>query len=124
MNKITVMGFLARDPEMKLTKNNNEYFKLVVADNVGKEDTIFWGCNYFGTSSKKVISYLKKGSPVVVVGDIMMPRAYQKQDGSTGVGMSLNVSSVSFAPKFNSVPKEGNPAPQITKEPINEPMSF
>ena len=114
MNTVQIAGNLCSDPEERITKTGLKVTTLSIADNLNKEDVIFWRVSVFGDVSAKVISYLKKGSAVIVDGSMQAPRPYQKKDGTQGIGMSLTACNVRFSP-FKA--KDSN-----NEQPQNQPQ--
>ena len=72
MNIITVAGRLGVDPEVRFTSNGQKVTTLRMAVNVrksGKEETIWYRVTVWGENFDKMISFLKKGSALIVFGD-------------------------------------------------------
>ena len=45
-----------------------------------------------------MISYLKKGSAVMVTGDLAKPEIFQDREGNPQISMSLTATSIMFSP--------------------------
>lgn len=98
MNTVQICGYLCSKPEERQTKTGIMVTNLSIADNLNKEEVIFWRVSVFGDTSKNIIKHLKTGSAVIVDGSMQPPRLYQKKDGTQGIGMSLTAHSVRFSP--------------------------
>ncbi len=101
MNIITVAGHLGADPESRMTANGQKVTTLILATNVRrnkKDETIWWRITIWGEQFDKMLPFLKKGSPVVVVGDLHKPEVYTDKNGNPQVSMNLTASNIMFSP--------------------------
>ena len=119
MNHIILNGNLGRSAEKKATQNGKEYYSFSVASNVkkGQETVTTWYSCTAWNLSDNFAQYLKSGSAVTVVGSLNPPRVYQSKTGENKVDLSINVSSVEFAP-FASKKEEGQQQYAQTPEKI------
>ena len=88
----TYVGRLGQDPEQK-DVNNNKLTTFTIGCITGFGDNAFtsWGkCNVWGKMGDTIMTYLKKGSQVVVNGN-QSYRSYVKKDGSKGTSLELDV---------------------------------
>jgi single-strand DNA-binding protein len=120
-HKITLIGNLGRDPEMRYTPSGQAVSNFSMAttekwtgqDGQLQERTIWWRVSAFGKQAETINQYLKKGSKVYVEGRMQAdpksggPRIYQRQDGSAGSSFEVNASTI----KFLSSKGEGGAAP-------------
>jgi len=91
LNRVTLLGNLGKDPEVKRTQGGNAYCNMSIATsetwrdkNTGerKEKTEWHNVTVWAEGLVKVAEqYLKKGSKVLVEGK-MQTRKWQAQDGS------------------------------------------
>ncbi len=98
MNHITVAGHLGTDPEVRFTSSGQKVTTLRVAAKARKDETIWWKVTIWGEQFDKLISYLKKGSSVVVLGELMKPEIYTDREGKPQVSMAINAFNLSFSP--------------------------
>ena len=101
MNQTTIAGHLGADPEVRFTSSGKKVTTLRVAARArkGKEDmTIWWKVTVWGEQFDKMIPYFKKGSPIIVVGDLNMPEIFTDRDGKPQVSMSLTALNLMFSP--------------------------
>ena len=70
----------------------------------GKDETTWINCVVFGARSAPVLDYFKKGSKVTVTGKGQL-RIYQKQDGSQGSSLELNVNDFTLPERQQEVKK-------------------
>lgn len=102
MNQITVAGHLGADPEVRFTSSGQKVTTLRVAARVRRgakgDDTIWWRVTIWGEQFDKMIPYLKKGSPVVVFGELSKPEIFTSRDGQPQVSMNITAYHLSFSP--------------------------
>ena len=97
MNKITLIGHLGRDPEMRYTPAGQAVTSLSVATSYGKADskqTEWFNCSAWGKQAELTNEYLRKGSQVYVEGRIRS-REYEV-DGKTRFSLDVSVNQVQF----------------------------
>ena len=73
MNKITLVGRLGQDPELKTSKGGKSFAKFSIATNDGYGDnkkTNWHSCTAFGKAAELIEKYVKKGSEIAVSGSI------------------------------------------------------
>lgn len=101
MNQTTIAGHLGADPEVRFTSSGKKVTTLRVAAKVrrgGKDETIWWRASVWGEEFDKMIPYFKKGSPIVIVGEMNKPEIFTDKDGRPQVSMSLTALNVMFSP--------------------------
>ncbi|MDN3504522.1 MAG: single-stranded DNA-binding protein [Rhabdochlamydiaceae bacterium] len=110
MNHIMVAGHLGSDPEVRFTSSGAKVTSFRIAGNVrrgGKEETIWWRVTVWGDQMDKMISYLKKGSPVIAYGELGKPEIYTDKQGHAQVSLNVTAQSLSFSP-FGKSEKSGD----------------
>ncbi len=105
MNYVHIIGRLGKDPEVRYTSDNKKVTTLVVASNYvksGQTETIWWRVTLWGDRWDKMISYLSKGKPVMIGGEMRKPDTYVDKSGQTQLG-SIDVTAdyVKFVPYGN-----------------------
>lgn len=105
MNYVHIIGRLGKDPEVRYTPDNNKVTSLVLASNYvksGQQETIWWRVTLWGDRWDKMVSYLSKGKPVMVGGEMRKPETYVDKSGQTQLG-SIDVTAdyVKFVPYGN-----------------------
>ncbi len=101
MNIIHIAGHLGADPETRFTSSGQKVTTLRVATKSrksGQDKTIWWRVTVWGDQFDKMISFLKKGSPIIVVGEMQPPEIFNNKDGSPQVSMSITAMSLQFSP--------------------------
>ncbi|MFZ0565193.1 MAG: single-stranded DNA-binding protein [Chlamydiales bacterium] len=101
MNLVEIAGFLGADAEERFTATGKRVISLRVAARVrqgGRDETIWWRVNIWGDRFDKMLPYLKKGTGVIVVGEMSAPQAYTSKDGTQQVSLTLNAEIIKFSP--------------------------
>ena len=101
MNIVEIAGRLGADPETRYTPSNQKVTSLRVAARTfksGKEDTIWWRVTCWGDRFDKLLSYLKKGSAVIIIGEMQKPDIWKDRDGNSQVSMELTAEMIKFSP--------------------------
>jgi single-strand DNA-binding protein len=127
MSLITVMGFLGRDAEVKNTQSGIKMLILNVATTHGKDTTVWYRIVYFGDRHDKMIPYLKKGSALVIVGELKPPTIYTSNSGEQKVNLEVIADSIRFAPfgkKDKEEPVALKPQMQQQEQYIQQDMDF
>lgn len=101
MNKLTIIGNLTADPEMRSTPSGVTVCGFTVAVNRrfanadGDRITDFFRVNAWRQLGDTCGKYLAKGRKVAVVGELQA-RTYQAKDGSTRMSLDVAADEVEF----------------------------
>ena len=104
MNKLTIIGNLTHDPELRTTPSGDSVCSFSVAVNrrgrrdaqgVAQEQTDFFRVSAWRALGENCAKYLAKGRKVAVVGSVSV-RTYQTADGTTRASMEVNATDVEF----------------------------
>lgn len=100
MNKVTLVGRLTKNPELKKTENSLIVnFTVAVNRNFknkdGKYDADFISCTAFKNTAEFINKYFVKGSQIALSGRIQT-RNYDAQDGSKRYVTEVVVENVEF----------------------------
>mgnify|MGYP003564112807 CR=1 FL=1 len=127
INRVTLVGRLAGDVELKYTPGGTAIAKFGLA--VGGrprdgEDTVsFFNCVVWGKMGENCSQYLSKGKQVCVDGRIEQ-RRWQAQDGANRSTIEVVAERVQFlSPQGNDTSKTNNPQqqqPQAPKENLTD----
>lgn len=102
--KMTIAGFLGRDPEMRYLPDGTAVsnFSVAVSDGWGdKKKTIWFRISAWRKQAETVNQYLSKGSKVLIEGRMQAdehgnPRQWNRQDGSVASSFELTATTVTF----------------------------
>jgi single-strand DNA-binding protein len=98
---VQIAGHLGKDPEVRFTPSGQKVTSFTLATNhrKGKEDVTIWvRVTVWGDRLDKVISYLKKGSAVVVIGKMNPPSSYVDKEGKTQTSLEVTAEMIEFSP--------------------------
>jgi single-strand DNA-binding protein len=117
MNQITIAGHLGADPEVRFTSSGKKVTTLRVAARArqgSKDETIWWRVTIWGEQFDKMISYFKKGSPIIVIGELSKPEIFTDREGRPQVSMNITAHNLLFSPfgKPDSAHAEQKERPQ------------
>ncbi len=114
MNFIQIAGHLGADPETRFTQSGKKVTTLRVATNSrkgGQDVTIWWRVTIWEEEFKNMIPHLKKGSAVLVFGEMLKPEIFNDKEGKPQVAMEMRAVHLQFSP-FG---KPGGSQPQQTQ---------
>lgn len=109
MNYLTIAGHLGSDAEVRFTSNGKKVTTLRLATNVRKanlDETIWWRVTIWGEQYDKMVPYMKKGTPLVVFGEMQKPEIFTDRDGKPQISMNITASHVQFSP-FGKPDRQG-----------------
>lgn len=98
MNKATLIGRLTKDVELNFAASNGTAvgrFTMAVTRQFKKDETDFINCIAFGKTGELIAQYLKKGSPIAIVGNIRTG-SYDAKDGTKRYTTDVVVESFDF----------------------------
>lgn len=101
---VHLAGRLGKDPETRFTPSGQKVtsFNMAVNHRKGKEDVTIWvRVTVWGDRLDKIISYLKKGSAVVVIGKMNPPSSYTDKEGRTQISLEVTAEMIEFSPFGN-----------------------
>lgn len=96
MNRITIIGRLACEPEIKTTQSGIYVCKFRVAVNrrFNKEDTDFFFVSAWRDLGVNCNKYLTKGSKVAITGELQIQN--YEQDGIKKIAVNIHADEVEF----------------------------
>lgn len=116
MNKLTIIGNLTRDPELRATQSGKSVCNFTVAvnrrrtSNSGQQEADFFRVSAWKQVGENCHRYLAKGRKVAVVGPVSAS-TYQANDGSTRVQLEVMAEDVEFLSSREEQAAGGNAAP-------------
>lgn len=119
-HKLTIVGNLGSDPEMRYTADGRAVTNFTLASNrqytnsksEKVKETVWFRISVWGNQAEACSNYLKKGSKVLVEGrmtpdkDTGGPRVWNKKDGTPASNYDVAASQVTFLDSRDSSPKE------------------
>ena len=112
---VHIAGNLGKDPETRFTANGLKVttFSVAVNQRKGKEEVTVWvRVTVWGDRFDKMISFLKKGSGVIVSGRMNPPTTYVDKEGRTQVTLEITAEMLEFNPFGRTERAEGQQGAQ------------
>jgi single-strand DNA-binding protein len=122
--KLTIVGHLGQDPEMRYLPDGTAVTNLSVATNrrwtnqktgQTEEETCWFRVAVWGKQAEAANQYLRKGRQVLVEGRLRPdpetggPRLFSRRDGSVGASFEMTAGRVQFLGSRNgTTPANGN----------------
>ncbi len=101
MNIIQIMGNLGSDPVSRFTAKGLKVTTFNVATNVKKGEatvTIWYRVTVWGDRFDKMLSYLKKGSSIIVIGELQKPEIWTDREGRAQIQLEIWADLLRFNP--------------------------
>ena len=123
MNKLTIIGNLTRDPELRTTATGVNVCSFTVAvnrrnrrdDQNGQPEADFFRVTAWRQLADICSKYLAKGRKVCVVGSVSV-HTYTGNDGQTRASLEVNAEDVEFLSSRNEGEAGGFNAPAAAPE--------
>ncbi|MCB1111502.1 MAG: single-stranded DNA-binding protein [Chlamydiales bacterium] len=107
---LQIAGHLGADPEERFTTGGQKLWQLRVATNVrnkGEDTTIWWRVTVWGDQFDKMMPYFKKGSGIMVFGEMGKLDVYTDKSGQPQVSYDMTARMLYFPP-FRSGQQDGS----------------
>ena len=116
MNKLTIIGNLTRDPELRTTQSGISVCSFTVAVNrrrhaEGQPEADFFRVSAWRQLGENCAKWLIKGRKVCVVGPVEV-KTYQANDGTTRAQMEVVAEDVEFLSSANQETAQEAPQQQ------------
>ena len=121
MNKLTIIGNLTGDPEMRTTQSGKSVCNFTVAVNRKKtQNNQNPGADYFRVSAweqrgEVCAKYLSKGKKVCVIGTVAA-RAYTTSKGEVAASLEVTADEVEFLSSRNEGQQQREPPKQVDQQ--------
>jgi single-strand DNA-binding protein len=128
LNKVTLVGRLTRDPELRYTPQGTAVCKLGLAvsrnykgrDGERKEDTTYVNIDVWDKSAEYCGENLRKGRPVLVEGSLKSDQWEDKNTGQKRTSISVRAQRVQQLDWEDRGAQKPAPQPRAIEEPIPE----
>lgn len=126
MNYIVIAGHLGADPEVRFTSTGKKVTALRVATRTRKgqkDETIWYKVTIWGEQFDKLMPHLKKGSAVIINGELQLPEIFTDKEGKPRMSLEVWANSIQFSP-FGKPggQQEGASSHQSYQTPISAPQ--
>jgi single-strand DNA-binding protein len=101
MNIIHIAGHLGADPVTRFTPSGQKVTSFNVAVNSkkgGADVTIWYRITVWGDRFDKMMTYLKKGSSVIVIGELQKPEIWTDKEGRQQISLDITAEIIRFSP--------------------------
>lgn len=101
MNIIEIAGHLGADPVTRFTPTGQKVTTFNVATNSkkgGADITIWFRVTVWGDRFDKMMSYLKKGSAVIALGELQKPEIWTDKEGRQQISLEITAEILRFSP--------------------------
>ena len=130
MNKLTIIGNLTRDPELRTTSAGINVCDFTVAVNrrvrrdaqSGQPEADFFRVSAWRQLGENCAKFLAKGRKVCVVGPVSV-RTYQSSDGTTRASLEVTADEVEFLSSRNDADAAGGYSAPAADAPSAEPQA-
>lgn len=123
LSRITIIGRLGRDPEIKQTKSGSNMCSMSVAVDSGfgnNKTTTWYRVSAFGKNAESSAKYLKKGSLICASGDLAV-NEFEGKDGSTKLSLDVTADKIVFlSGRQEQTSNGGQSAPQNQTDAHND----
>lgn len=109
MNFVSLVGRLARDPDLRRTGNGNAITNFTLAISESKENTDFIDCRAFKQNAENLANFKRKGDLIAVSGKIKKD-VWKDQNGATQSRTYVIANYIEYL--ANAKANEGNQQPQ------------
>lgn len=110
MNKVQILGTITRDIDLQYAPSGTAIAKVGIAVNKRytsngekKEEVSYFNCVAFGKTGENINQYFKKGSRILISGELKEDR--WEKDGQKQSRVSILIDGFDFIDKNNSSPQ-------------------
>jgi single-strand DNA-binding protein len=135
MNKVILIGRLARDPEMRTTSSGISMTRFTIAvsrpfSQDGNQQTDFINCITWRRQAENVAKYCSKGSQVAIEGRVQV-NSYDAQDGTKRYTTDIVCDNVTFLgsksgnsnfsnDNYNTADNTETPTTDVSEDPFKD----
>lgn len=101
MNIIQIMGNLGQDPVTRFTPSGQKVTSFNVATNYKKGETtttVWYRVTIWGDRFEKMLTYVKKGSSLIIVGELQKPEIWVDKEGKSQIQLEIYADMLRFNP--------------------------
>jgi single-strand DNA-binding protein len=101
MNWILIAGNLGDDPEERFTPGGQKVITLRIATRSrrkGEDVTTWFRVTIWGDRFDKMLPYFKKGSAIIVGGELQKPEIYTDREGKPQISLEIYAETIRFSP--------------------------
>jgi single-strand DNA-binding protein len=121
---VEIAGNLGDDAEERHTPTGKKVIRLRLAARTRKGETVWWQVNIWEETCQKIqpmLPYLKKGTGLIIIGEMNKPETYVGKDGSTQITLTVNADIVKFSPFGKGGGEKNQQQQQQQQQPAYKP---
>lgn len=123
---VQIAGRLGKDAETRFTPSGQKVTTMTIATNVrkgGKEETVWWRVTIWGDRFDKLMPYFKKGTGLIVVGEMGKPEIWTDKEGRPQVSLEITAEIIRFSP-FGNPEKTGQEGQQTQQQSYSQKSDY
>ena len=109
MNTIYIAGNIGADPVTRFTPGGQKVTSFNVATNIKRGETtttVWYRITVWGDRFDKMMAYFKKGTSIIVIGELQEPKIWTDKEGRPQVSLDVTAEILRFSP-FGKPDREG-----------------
>ena len=128
LNHVSIMGRLARDPELRTTTSGKSVVSFTIAtdrnrkDANGQNQTDWIRMTAWGKTAEFICKYFQKGSMIAIDGRLQS-KTYQDKNGNNRTDMEVVVEEVNFVGAKSASNADSNAQPAARQQPTAQPQT-
>lgn len=128
LNHVSIMGRLARDPELRTTTTGKSVVSFTIAtdrnrkDANGQNQTDWIRMTAWEKTAEFICKYFQKGSMIAIDGRLQS-KTYQDKNGNNRTDMEVVVEEVNFVGAKSASNADSNAQPAARQQPTAQPQT-
>ena len=128
LNHVSIMGRLARDPELRTTTSGKIVVSFTIApdrnrkDANGQNQTDWIRMTAWEKTAEFICKYFQKGSMIAIDGRLQS-KTYQDKNGNNRTDMEVVVEEVNFVGAKSASNADSNAQPAARQQPTAQPQT-
>lgn len=128
LNHVSIMGRLARDPELRTTTSGKSVVSFTIAtdrnrkDANGQNQTDWIRMTAWEKTAEFICKYFQKGSMIAIDGRLQS-KTYQDKNGNNRTDMEVVVEEVNFVGAKSDSNTDSNAQPAARQQPTAQPQT-
>ena len=128
LNHVSIMGRLARDPELRTTTSGKSVVSFTIAtdrnrkDANGQNQTDWIRMTAWEKTAEFICKYFQKGSMIAIDGRLQS-KTYQDKNGNNRTDMEVVVEEVNFVGAKSASNADSNAQPAARQQPTAQPQT-
>ena len=115
MTIVQIIGNLGNDPETKMLPSGQRIITFSIATSSkkkGEETSTWWSVTIWDKKFDPMLPHIKKGTLLLIVGDLAPPKTYTDKNGQIKVNLSVSADIIRFLPGKKKEDAQDQTSPQ------------